>query len=81
MITEDEELFCMVCRLIVADQWVRLSRTLNDLGMVGDADHSLWFVYFRIEFERDFPEHDFLRDFISLGQSPDDIKVRSGCLN
>ncbi|WP_248895413.1 transcription initiation factor IIB [Haloplanus halobius] len=41
VITEDEESFCTVCGLIVADQWVDLSPTLNDLGMVGDADQSI----------------------------------------
>ena len=41
VITEDEQSFCTDCGLIVADEWVDLSPTLNDLGLVGDADQSI----------------------------------------
>ena len=33
--------FCTDCGLIVADEWVDLSPTLHDLGLVGDADQSI----------------------------------------
>ncbi|NHX37518.1 MULTISPECIES: transcription initiation factor IIB [Halolamina] len=41
VITEDEQSFCTDCGLIVADEWVDLSPTLNDLGLVGDTDQSI----------------------------------------
>ncbi|GGN26387.1 transcription initiation factor IIB [Halarchaeum nitratireducens] len=41
VITEDEQSFCTDCGLVVADEWVDLSPTLNDLGLVGDADQSI----------------------------------------
>ena len=41
VLTKDEQSFCTDCGLIVADQWVDLSPTLNDLGMVGGADQSI----------------------------------------
>jgi len=40
VITEDEESFCRECGLIVADEWVDRSPTLDDLGMVRETDQS-----------------------------------------
>jgi len=41
VITIDEESFCSDCGLVVADEWVDLSPTLNDLGLIGNADQSI----------------------------------------
>jgi transcription initiation factor TFIIB len=41
VITNDETSFCTACGLVVADEWVDRSPTLNDLGLVGDADQSI----------------------------------------
>jgi len=41
VVTKDETSFCTACGLVVADEWVDRSPTLNDLGMVGEADKSI----------------------------------------
>ncbi|MFC6991805.1 transcription initiation factor IIB family protein [Haladaptatus sp. GCM10025707] len=39
--TQDEESFCTDCGLVVAAEWVDLSPTLVDLGMIGNALQSI----------------------------------------